>query len=186
MSGVLANHSDNIVMFDVPQPYKGVRGIDAYRETWPPFWREAHTIPPCRRWWRARVPRGLGEAGVQPDLRSVTTSGVATGISCLTSPPWEPTSPPPEAPDARTVYRRRLQQRDQPAARSRVDDVSTPRTVSPRLPGGAKVAVAVPDDVEVGAAALGRISWSCCRRPAPRQGPHGALRATCGCSTRVW
>lgn len=37
MSGVLADHSDVIVMFDVPPPYEGARGIDAYRETWPPF-----------------------------------------------------------------------------------------------------------------------------------------------------
>ncbi len=33
MSGVLADHSDDIVMFDVPPPYEGVRGIDAYRQT---------------------------------------------------------------------------------------------------------------------------------------------------------
>jgi uncharacterized protein (TIGR02246 family) len=37
LNGVLADHSDDIVMFDVPPPYEGVRGIDAYRETWPPF-----------------------------------------------------------------------------------------------------------------------------------------------------
>lgn len=37
MSGVLADHADDIVMFDVPPPYEGVRGIDAYRGTWPPF-----------------------------------------------------------------------------------------------------------------------------------------------------
>jgi uncharacterized protein (TIGR02246 family) len=37
MDGVLANHADDIVMFDVPPPEDGVRGIDAYRETWPPF-----------------------------------------------------------------------------------------------------------------------------------------------------
>jgi uncharacterized protein (TIGR02246 family) len=37
MRGVLADHADDIVMFDVPPPYEGVRGIDAYRETWPPF-----------------------------------------------------------------------------------------------------------------------------------------------------
>ena len=37
LSGVLADHSDDIVMFDVPPPHDGVRGIDAYRETWPPF-----------------------------------------------------------------------------------------------------------------------------------------------------
>lgn len=37
LQGVLADHTDDIVMFDVPPPYDGVRGIDAYRETWPPF-----------------------------------------------------------------------------------------------------------------------------------------------------
>jgi uncharacterized protein (TIGR02246 family) len=37
MEGVLADHSDDIVMFDVPPPDDGVRGIHAYRETWPPF-----------------------------------------------------------------------------------------------------------------------------------------------------
>ena len=37
MTGVLADHADDIVMFDVPPPYEGVRGIDAYRETWPGF-----------------------------------------------------------------------------------------------------------------------------------------------------
>ena len=37
LAGVLSDHSEDIVMFDVPPPYEGVRGIDAYRETWPPF-----------------------------------------------------------------------------------------------------------------------------------------------------
>ena len=37
MDAVLADHADDIVMYDVPPPYEGVRGIDAYRETWPPF-----------------------------------------------------------------------------------------------------------------------------------------------------
>jgi uncharacterized protein (TIGR02246 family) len=37
MEGVLANHAEDIVMFDVPPPHEGVRGIDAYRETWPAF-----------------------------------------------------------------------------------------------------------------------------------------------------
>ena len=39
LSGVLADHAEDIVMFDVPRPYEGVRGIDAYRKTWPPFFR---------------------------------------------------------------------------------------------------------------------------------------------------
>jgi uncharacterized protein (TIGR02246 family) len=40
---VLADHADDIVMFDVPPPNEGVRGIHAYRETWPPFfeWQRA-------------------------------------------------------------------------------------------------------------------------------------------------
>jgi uncharacterized protein (TIGR02246 family) len=37
MAGVLADHADDIVMFDVPPPEDGVRGIDAYRQTWPGF-----------------------------------------------------------------------------------------------------------------------------------------------------
>jgi uncharacterized protein (TIGR02246 family) len=42
MAGVLADHADDIVMFDVPPPDDGVRGIEAYRDTWPPFfeWQE--------------------------------------------------------------------------------------------------------------------------------------------------
>lgn len=37
IEGVLADHAEDIVMFDVPPPNEGVRGIDAYRETWPGF-----------------------------------------------------------------------------------------------------------------------------------------------------
>jgi uncharacterized protein (TIGR02246 family) len=37
MDAVLADHADDIVMFDVPPPYDGVRGIVDYRDTWPPF-----------------------------------------------------------------------------------------------------------------------------------------------------
>jgi uncharacterized protein (TIGR02246 family) len=36
---VLADHADDIVMFDVPPPHDGVRGIEAYRDTWPPFFQ---------------------------------------------------------------------------------------------------------------------------------------------------
>ncbi|WP_233531900.1 SgcJ/EcaC family oxidoreductase [Antrihabitans sp. YC2-6] len=34
---VVAHHTDDIVMFDVPPPHAGVRGIDAYRAVWPDF-----------------------------------------------------------------------------------------------------------------------------------------------------
>ncbi len=37
LDAVAVDHADDIVMFDVPPPYEGVRGIDAYRATWPPF-----------------------------------------------------------------------------------------------------------------------------------------------------
>jgi uncharacterized protein (TIGR02246 family) len=37
LDGVLADHAPDIVMYDVPPPYDGVRGIDAYRDTWPGF-----------------------------------------------------------------------------------------------------------------------------------------------------
>ena len=37
LAAVLADHADDIVMFDVPPPHDGLRGIDAYRGTWPPF-----------------------------------------------------------------------------------------------------------------------------------------------------
>lgn len=40
---VLVRHANDIVMFDVPPPEEGVRGLDAYRDTWPPFfeWQRA-------------------------------------------------------------------------------------------------------------------------------------------------
>jgi uncharacterized protein (TIGR02246 family) len=40
---VLVRHVNDIVMFDVPPPEEGVRGLDAYRDTWPPFfeWQRA-------------------------------------------------------------------------------------------------------------------------------------------------
>ena len=39
LGGVLADHAADIVMFDVSPPEDGVRGIEAYRETWPPFFQ---------------------------------------------------------------------------------------------------------------------------------------------------
>ena len=37
MEAVVAGHAADIVMFDVPPPYEGIRGLDAYARTWPPF-----------------------------------------------------------------------------------------------------------------------------------------------------
>lgn len=43
---VMQDHGEGIVMFDVPPPYEGVRGLDAYRETWPPFftWQRSGAV----------------------------------------------------------------------------------------------------------------------------------------------
>lgn len=37
LDGVLADHTDDIVMFDVPPPQQGARGTADYEATWPPF-----------------------------------------------------------------------------------------------------------------------------------------------------
>jgi ketosteroid isomerase-like protein len=37
LDGVVADHADDIVMFNVPPPNDRVRGIDAYRATRTPF-----------------------------------------------------------------------------------------------------------------------------------------------------
>lgn len=37
LATVVADHADDVVMFDVPPPDDGVRGIDAYRTVWPAF-----------------------------------------------------------------------------------------------------------------------------------------------------
>lgn len=34
---VLAHHDDEVVMFDVPPPETGVRGLEEYASTWPAF-----------------------------------------------------------------------------------------------------------------------------------------------------
>jgi uncharacterized protein (TIGR02246 family) len=38
IAGVVAHHADDVLMFDVPPPV-AVRGISAYRDTWPPFFQ---------------------------------------------------------------------------------------------------------------------------------------------------
>ncbi len=37
LAGVLARHATDVVMFDVPPPERGARGLGEYRETWPGF-----------------------------------------------------------------------------------------------------------------------------------------------------
>src|SRR5918999_691955 len=46
LGSVLEDHAGDIVMFDVPPPEVGVRGLEAYRETWPPFfeWQRSGAV----------------------------------------------------------------------------------------------------------------------------------------------
>jgi ketosteroid isomerase-like protein len=37
IDGILTDHAADIVMYDVPQPYRGNHGIDEYRDSWPQF-----------------------------------------------------------------------------------------------------------------------------------------------------
>jgi uncharacterized protein (TIGR02246 family) len=37
LATVVADHADDIVMFDVPPPEDGVRGMEEYRSVWPGF-----------------------------------------------------------------------------------------------------------------------------------------------------
>lgn len=37
LDAVVTDRADDVVMFDVPPPHDGVRGLAAYREVWPPF-----------------------------------------------------------------------------------------------------------------------------------------------------
>lgn len=37
LAGVLTDHADDIIMYDVPPPYQGVKGIEAYGQAWPEF-----------------------------------------------------------------------------------------------------------------------------------------------------
>ena len=52
ISGVIAYHTDDVLMFDVPPPV-ALHGIAAYRETWPPFfdrWRRARLHSTLQNW----------------------------------------------------------------------------------------------------------------------------------------
>ncbi|MFJ6095221.1 YybH family protein [Williamsia muralis] len=39
LSTVIADHDPDILMFDVPPPHKGIRGLGAYTAVWPDFFR---------------------------------------------------------------------------------------------------------------------------------------------------
>lgn len=43
---VVVDRTDDVVMFDVPPPHRGVRGGAAYRDVWPPFfeWQRSGAV----------------------------------------------------------------------------------------------------------------------------------------------
>ena len=63
LDSVLADHAPDIVMFDVPPPEDGVRGHEAYRDTWPPFfeWQRAGAV--------FDIVRTLGDCGGRRRVR---------------------------------------------------------------------------------------------------------------------
>jgi uncharacterized protein (TIGR02246 family) len=76
LSGVLRDHADDIVMFDVPPPDDGVRGIAAYAEVWPDFFRwqaSGAVFEPVR----VDVTAGLDVAYVEALLRCGTPEELA-------------------------------------------------------------------------------------------------------------
>jgi uncharacterized protein (TIGR02246 family) len=46
LDAVLVDHADDIVMFDVPPPHAGNRGMAEYRASWPPFmeWQSSGAV----------------------------------------------------------------------------------------------------------------------------------------------
>jgi len=76
LEGVLADHAEDIVMFDVPPPYEGVRGLAAYRDTWPPFftWQQSGA---CFELQSLDVTAGSDVAFAYALLRCDTEEGLA-------------------------------------------------------------------------------------------------------------
>ena len=84
LGGVLADHAEDIVMFDVPPPKDGVRGIEAYRETWPPFfeWQKkgasfeivSSRSSPAAMW---RTPTHFSAAGPKRSCGKIPPTGSA-------------------------------------------------------------------------------------------------------------
>jgi uncharacterized protein (TIGR02246 family) len=75
LDGVLADHSEDVQMFDVPPPNE-VRGIEVYRKTWPPFLERQKRGPRSRssrltspRATMSRSPTALLRCGTEEELR---------------------------------------------------------------------------------------------------------------------
>jgi uncharacterized protein (TIGR02246 family) len=76
LEGVLVDHAEDIVMFDVPPPREGVRGFTAYRDTWPGFlsWQQHGG---CFELTSLEVTAGADTAFAHALLRCGTTDELA-------------------------------------------------------------------------------------------------------------
>jgi uncharacterized protein (TIGR02246 family) len=76
LEGVLVDHAEDIVMFDVPPPREGVRGFAAYRDTWPGFlsWQQQGG---CFELASLEVTAGADVAFAHALLRCDTEEGLA-------------------------------------------------------------------------------------------------------------
>ena len=80
LRGVLADHAADIVMFDVPPPDQGVRGLDAYGQTWPGFFE-----------WQA--------SGAVFDIEELSvTAGSDVAFAVALAPLWHGRGFPPPSP----------------------------------------------------------------------------------------
>lgn len=61
MPGILASHTDDVVMFDVPMPLQS-RGIDAYKKTWDLFFEYSSGGPDSFNLIELEVTAGAAEA----------------------------------------------------------------------------------------------------------------------------
>ncbi len=104
MDGVLADHAADIVMFDVPPPEDGVRGLDAYRDTWPEFfrWQADGAVFEIARWrsppaTMSRSPTRCCAVAPPRSWPSIRTGGCGSRWGCArnTAAGWSRTSTTP-------------------------------------------------------------------------------------------
>lgn len=77
MGGVLANHTDDIVMFDVPMPVQS-RGLDEYRKTWVLFFANSPGGPGAFDITELQITAGNDVAYCHAILEVMGTSGRLT------------------------------------------------------------------------------------------------------------
>lgn len=76
IKGTVANHAEDMLMFDVPPPVH-IRGIDGYRQTWPPFFDWLKSDGTFELVW-LEVTAGEGVAYATALLRCARTDELAT------------------------------------------------------------------------------------------------------------